>query len=330
MTTTLAARAEVQRLARLLGVEPERIGFLERVAPADLRALRLRVSDVLFDADRSTLQKVAAVGRFLPAPLVATFAEKFFGPVLGARVAGLLGRGRAVDLAKRLPAPFLAELSVALDPRRMPEVLAGIPAGKIVEVARELARRDDYATMASFVPHLPDETLLATTDVVDDAGLLLIGFHMDTAEGLDHLIDLLPEKRLRGIVRAAGEVGLWPEALALMNGVSEAQRSRLADLAVEEGVLDGLVGAARDQGLWDAVLPLVRPMSEANRRRLADLPILHDEEVLAGVVRAASEDDELWPDLLPLVSLLPDPARRQVEEHARRLGVADRLDEPTS
>jgi hypothetical protein len=257
MATVLAARAEVQRLARLLDVEPERVAFLERVAPADLRALRLRVSDVLFDADRSTLQKVAAAARFLPAPLAASFAERFFGPVLGARIAGLLERGRAVDLAKRLPAPFLAELSVALDPRRIPEVLAGIPAGKIVEVAKELARREDYATMASFVPHLSDETLLATTEVVDDAGLLLIGFHMDSTEGLDHLVDLLPEERLRGILRAAGDVDLGPEALTLLNGVSEARRKRLTDLAAEEGVLERLMEVAKEEGLGDEVAKIL-------------------------------------------------------------------------
>jgi hypothetical protein len=286
MSSALAGRAEVQRLARVLGVEPERIGFLEGVAPGDLRVLRLRISDALFDADRSTLQKVAAAGRLLPAPLVATLAEKFFGPLLSARVAGLLERSRAVDLANRLPAAFLAELSAALDPRRVPGVLAGIPAGRIVDVARELARRGDFATMASFVPHLADETLLATIEVLDDEGLLRIGFHMDAAEGLEHLVALLPEERLRGIVRAAGAVGLWPEALALMNGVSEVQRGRLVDFAVEEQVLDGLVQAARDQDLWD--------------------------------------------ELLPLVPLLPEPARRHLEHHARRLGVVDRLSEPTS
>ena len=272
MSATLAGRAEVQRLARVLGVEAERIGFLQRVAPEDVRALRQRVSDVLFDADRSTLQKVAAASRLLPAPLVATFAEKFFGPLLSARVTGLLDPGRAVDLANRLPPAFLAELSGALDPRRVPEVVSRIPAARVVEVARELARRADFATMASFVPHLADETLLATIDVLDDEGLLRIGFHMETTQGLEHLVGLLPEERLRGIVRAAGAVGLWPEALALMNALSEAQRGRLVGLATfqDDDVLTGIVEAAVRHDLVDALLPLVALLPEQPRAHVED------------------------------------------------------------
>jgi hypothetical protein len=207
-----------------------------------------------------------------------------------------------------------------------------VPPGRVFEIAAELARRGEFATLANFVGYLPDERLLATVDVLDDEALLRTAFAMEDISRLEHLVELLPEERLRGIVRAAGSVGLWPEALALMNGVNATQRGRLADLAVDEGeaVLDGLLRTARHQGLWDAVLPLVRPMSEANRRRLASLPALHDEEVLAGVVRTAAGDDELWPDLLPLVSLLPEHARQRVEEHARRLGVADRLGESSA
>lgn len=331
MSATLARRAEVHRLARLLGVESDRIGFLERVAPDDLRALRERVNDVLFDSDRSALQKVAAASRLLPAPLVANLAEKFFGPLLSARVTGLVEPGRAVDVANRLSPAFLAELGAALDARRVPRIVAGIPKAKVVEVAREAARRGDFATMASFVPHLADETLLATVDVVDDEGLLRIGFYLETAERLEHLVGLLPEERLRGIVRAAGAVDLWPEALTLMNALSETQRGHLADLAAEEGeaVLAGLVQAAREQELWDAVLPLVRPMSEESRRCLAGLATFQNDDVLTGIVEAAVRHD-LVDELLPLVALLPEQARAHVEDQARRLGVADRLDTPSA
>ncbi len=103
----------------------------------------------------ATLSRLAAASKLLPVGLVATLGERAFGPVLSARITGLLDPGRAVEVAQRLPVDFLADIAVDLDPRRASAVIARIPPQQIGEVTRELVRRHESVTMGRFVGHLP-------------------------------------------------------------------------------------------------------------------------------------------------------------------------------
>jgi hypothetical protein len=122
----LQAHAEVMKLARLLGREPDELAYLERLAPDDLRTLRDSVTETLYDAHGSALSRLAAASRLLPASLTATIGQRAFGPLLSARLAGMLDTDRAVDVAGKLPAPFLADVAVELDPRRASDLIGAI------------------------------------------------------------------------------------------------------------------------------------------------------------------------------------------------------------
>lgn len=98
--------AEQIKLARLFGTQPERLSYLNPLDAAQLRALRLRLSDALFDQTRSSFQRVAMASRLLPNGLVALIGEKVFGPMLCARVAGLMPPDRTFDIALKLPDSF--------------------------------------------------------------------------------------------------------------------------------------------------------------------------------------------------------------------------------
>ena len=115
--TRFEREAEVAKIARVLGVEVARLGYLERLAVDDLRALRDRLSNALYDDTRPMLTRVAAGSRLLPGGTVARIGEKVFGAMLCARIAGLLPPPRALEVALRMPDGFLAEVSAQLDPR---------------------------------------------------------------------------------------------------------------------------------------------------------------------------------------------------------------------
>ncbi len=209
-------QAEILKLARLLGREPAGLDHLSALPPGDVAALRERITDVLFDAHGATLSRLATASRLLPVGLVATLGERAFGPVLSARITGLLEPGRAVEMAERLPIDFLADVAVELDPRRANAVIARIPPQQIAEVTAELVRCHEYVTMGRFVGHLPRQSLLAAVREIDDRSLLLVAFVLERKEKLPELLALLPERRLGGLVRAAREGQLWTEAAALL------------------------------------------------------------------------------------------------------------------
>lgn len=315
----LESHAEVMKLARLLDTSPERLDYLGRLDPADTRALRERANDVFHEDDRR-LGRVALASRIPPAPVTAWIAQHLFGPLLCARVAGLLDTRHAVNLAKRMPPPFLAQLAMHLDPRRARDIIFALPPALIGKVAAELDRRDEHIAMGRFVGNMTDDALLACFAVIDSPTLLRISYFVEEKDQLDHVVGLLEIDRVREAIRSASEEDLWPQALDLLTRVSPAQAGELADLAADEDdyVLEGMVAAAQRDGLWDVVLPVIRNMSDEGLRRFAQLPAMHEPEVIVAVVDAAFAGD-LLQDLLPLAALMPQDARQVIADHAPTL-----------
>ncbi|GAA4546608.1 hypothetical protein [Amycolatopsis samaneae] len=229
-----AARAEILKLARVLGVEPENLDYLERVDEDDLRAFREQVTDTLFDANLVVLQRMALASRLLPGAVLAKIAERVFGPMLCARIAGLVDVNRGIDVAKRLSPRFLAEVAAELDPRRASAIIARIPLDTVVEVARELTRREDWITLGRFVGHLPDATVQRSLEVVGDADLLRIAFVLDDKSRIDHVVALLPAGRLTKVLRATvDDEDLWDPALDLITHLNDARLDTVLALVDE-------------------------------------------------------------------------------------------------
>ena len=242
MTEDYAARGEILKLARVLGVEPGRLEYLARVDADDLQAFREQVTDTLFDANIAALQRMAMAARLLPGGVLAKIAEKVFGPLLCARIAGLVDVSRGVDVAKRLRPEFLAEVAADLDPRRASAIITRIPLETVLAVAKELTRKEDWITLGRFVGHLPDPTVRRALEEIDDPGLLRIAFVLDDKKRIDHVVGLLPAHRLGRLITAAGtDEDLWTPALDLLTHLSDARRATL------EPMLGGLPAGLRER-----------------------------------------------------------------------------------
>jgi hypothetical protein len=237
--TDYAAEAEILKLARVLDVEPARLEYLARVDADDLQAFRAQVTDTLFDANIAVLQRMALAARLLPGGVLAKIAEKVFGPLLCARIAGVVDVARGVDVAKRLHPRFLAEVAAELDPRRASAIISRIPLDTVLAVANELARKQDWITLGRFVGHLPDPTVRRALEEIDDPGLLRIAFVLDDKKRIDHVVGLLPAHRLGRLITAAGaDEDLWTPALDLLNHLSAERRGTLVPM--RRGLPDGL------------------------------------------------------------------------------------------
>jgi hypothetical protein len=251
----LQARAEILKLARILETDPDELAYLEDVPVGDLVSLRDQTTEVLWNANASTLDRLAAASKLLPAGLTATISQTAFGPLLSARMAGRLEPERAVEIAKKLPVPFLADVAVLLDPRRASAVISLIPSGHVIDVTRELVVRREYVTMGRFVGHLTDGAVGAALATMDDASLLRVAFVMEEKERLEHLVGLLGAERLGGVVEAAAEEELWLEALDLLTHLSEETRREIVAVAPEldYAALEALLEVVAEHGLWEEV-----------------------------------------------------------------------------
>jgi len=311
MSARLEAAAEVLKLERLLGLGDGELDFLAGIDAAELRTLRERVTDSLFDAGASSLTRLAAAAKLLPSGLVASVAERSFGPLLCARAAATVDPDKAIDVAKRLSSGFLADATIELDPRRVARIIAGVPTSLVEPVARELGERGEHVTMGRFLAFVPDHAIAAAMGALSDEAMLRTAFVLEHKDALDHAVGLLPPDRLPGVLRVASEQDLWAEALDLLDHLTQERRGPIAEViaSMEDDVVARLVGAASAADLWDALLPVVGVMSDEARLRLAARPAFHGPRILREIIEAAARDGALWPDLLPLVEALPDQER---------------------
>ncbi|MFI6306845.1 hypothetical protein ACIBCH_33610 [Amycolatopsis thailandensis] len=241
-TENFAAQAEILKLARVLGTSPERLSYLENVDAAELQAFREQVTDTLFDANLAALERMAMASKLVPSPILAKIAEKVFGPLLCARIAGLVDVSRGVDVAKRLKPQFLSDVAAELDPRRASAIIARIPLDTVVAVADELVRREDWITVGRFVGHLPDPTVRRALGVIGDKALIRIAFVLDDKSRIDHVLGLLSEARFRGLLQvAAADEDLWAPVLDLLTHLSEKRVEQWSHL------LDELPPALRER-----------------------------------------------------------------------------------
>lgn len=267
----LHAHAEVTKLARLLGREPDELGYLQRLAPEDLRALRESVTETLYDANGSSLGRLAAASRLLPTGLTASIGQRAFGPLLSARLAGLLETDKAVDVAGKLPPQFLAQVAVELDPRRASALIAAIAPALIGQVTAELVAQREYVTMGRFVGHLSDGAIDAALATMDDAAVLRVAFVIEEKSQLSRLFAKLPKGRAAGVIAAAAQEGLWLQALDLLNHLRSRQRKEmiLAALALDEPDREAILDTIIAHDLTDEVR-LIAEHDESIEERLAE------------------------------------------------------------
>jgi hypothetical protein len=289
--------AETLKLARLLGREPEQLAYLERLSSADIRQLREQVTEALYDTESGSLRKLAAASRLLPTGLTATISERAFGPLLSARLAGMLDPDRAIEVASKLPPRFLADVAIELDPRRASELISGIRPDLIGQITAELVGRGEYVTMGRFVGHLHEEAVVAAIGAMGDHAVLQVAFVLEDKAQLGRLVDKLTPPRIAGVIGAAADDGLWVQALDLLNHLSARQRKAMVAAAL---ALDGDGVAA----ILDAIV---------------------EHDLWAEATLIAEHDETLQVKLAERLRALPAPRRRQVAERARESGALERL-----
>ena len=242
--TRAAALAEVVRLAAVLGVEPAEVAYLEDLDPGTVRSLCERTIDVLHDSGAEGFRRIATAARVIPAPLAASVAERALGPVSCALIAGAVDSGKAVDIARRLRPEFLAAVAVHADPRRIGELIGGLPQERIVRAAVVLVEEGHHVTVARLAASLHLTVVHAVVDEIGDPDILRTAFFLDDAAHLDGIAAGLADERLVGIVRAARDAELWMEGVALVARLSDAQRGRVGALVdVHEPSLRGELAA---------------------------------------------------------------------------------------
>ncbi len=228
MSAASESRVEAAKLARLLRLEgPDALPDTERVPAAELRAYREAVTELLYDDDHATLLRAADAAHLLPGHVLAAIGERALGPLLCARLTGLLEAHRATEISEHFSVEFLARLAAELDPRRAVGVVTSLPTERVPEIAAAMAARGEHVAMGRFVAHLQEATLAACLERLGDEDLLQISYVLEGKERLPAIFELLGVERARRVFELAGEQGLEEEALEVIGHLDAKQRRLL-------------------------------------------------------------------------------------------------------
>ena len=238
---------EIRKLAHLLGTQPTELAFLSALSGADARALRQQISDTLFEADRHLFTRVVAASRLLPVAVSVRITEFAMPPLVAARAAELLDAPRTVEMVNRMSNRYVADVAVAMDPERSPEVIRQLPPNRVGVVAAELARREEWVVMSGFVALVSPAALDAAVSILDGGQLLQIGYVLDDTSRLDEIASLLTDRHLDELLGAAAQRSHWTELDGLLARLDGSRRARLAARCTEEfyGAADAAVAAGR-------------------------------------------------------------------------------------
>lgn len=227
MSAATESRAEATKLARLLGLDgPESLAYVHGVPASELRDYRAAVTELLHDDDQALLARTADAARLLPAHTLATIGEHTLGPLICARLTGLLDPHRAVDISGHFSLDFLAQLSAELDPRRAVDVVTSMPGNRVLEIAVAMAAAGEHVAMGRFVAHLDDATLVGCIEELTDEDMLRIVFVLEGKQRLDHVLELVGLERTQRMLDGAESIGLSEEALDLRDHLASRQHKQ--------------------------------------------------------------------------------------------------------
>jgi hypothetical protein len=227
MSATPNSRAEIAKLARLLGEDQGSLAYLQDVPAEELRDYREAVTELLYDDPRATLRRAADAAPLLPIYVLSTVGEHALGPLVCARLTGLIAPDRAVEVSRHFSIDFLAQLAAELDPRRAVAVVTAMPRKRVVGIAVAMAARGEHVAMGRFVAHLDDKTLTACVRKLTDEDLLRIAFVLEGMERLDAMFELVGIERTRSMLDGAEGMGLGEEARYLVENLSARHRKQL-------------------------------------------------------------------------------------------------------
>ncbi|WP_431969762.1 hypothetical protein [Nocardia sp. bgisy134] len=241
--TAPSVAPQLVKLARTLRVPVDDLGYLGDVPDAELRQFRMQVADMLFDHQAHGLRRMAGATKVIPIPILVKLVGRHHNALLAAKMSAVLDPGHAVQMAKRLPVDFLADIAAQLDPRHAATIIAGLPSATVRAVAEQLAARGDWITLGDLMSSVSDAAARATVVVLDGLALTRTAFLVDEPAQLERFVGLVPESKLADMLSATADHDLWPEFHSTLSALSpDAVRSVRTAAA-------GLPAVQRDRAL---------------------------------------------------------------------------------
>lgn len=303
----LATKLEIAKLSHELDVSPSELGFLADQSAEAIRAFRKDISASLFGRHEQRFQRVATLSGMVPSSVSARAAQLALGPTVSARVAGALTPAEAVKLADKLPADFVADLALSLDPVRAEAIVRRVDATLIIAVGKILLERGEHLVLGRFVSVVEPAVALRLVADAPPSTLLEIALLADDRSVLSELVAGLTEAQLTGVLEHCHTAQTQIDALTLLTALDVPARTKVIGILGDrsDDVVTGFLDAVQEVGAWPEVVPALAPVGEDKLRRLVNVDATLDTELFDDVVRTTRDLDQ-GPLLVRLLLVFDD------------------------
>ncbi|ABW66763.1 magnesium transporter [Desulfosudis oleivorans] len=288
-------------LESILAADPSQYEFLARLTPAEQKELA-RLIKKRVDEESGVVVSIMTVGsRIVPAVISAQFA-KSMEPSTVARISDKVSVGKAIAIAKRLDADFLAEVAVYQDPQKVAAVVEGLPDDDLVEITEILFLKKDYRVVAGFSDGLSPEKLTRVAERIDDpATLIEIARHMQNREKVVAVAIALSDDYLLGFMDLLSSGDDYGLAAEVGRAMDTDRQVRLLDRLDPEK-------AARLASLYPPET-IARIMEKINNDKLVDIARLLSPETIARVMEITDNNR-----VVTIAGLLPPETMGRVSQ----------------
>lgn len=324
---TIELDSALAKLARILDVDPAEVEFLTGLSVEALRDLRWEISDTLNAADAKRLNGVMAASKLVPTGLAASIGEKWFGPLLCARLVGLVEPKRGGQYAKHLSIDYMADITARTDPRCVGDLIHELDLQTMQQVATTLIERGDHLTLSHFIGHLPADVVTVILEAIDDNAVIVrIARHVEDLAHLDPVVALLPDERIVDLVHAVDVADLWVDGLHLFSQLGDTQITRIATTIAQQDTdaLAAALDAFTRHDLWHQGLQLVDHLDPADIVVFAHVLLLLDDAVIDRAVDAI-DNARAWATLVRIAlaaDALAEAERGHLQTIVERLPAA--------
>jgi hypothetical protein len=322
MSLQLETHAEIVKIAHLMQQDPAEFEYLAGCDPDTLVELRLKLVELFYGDENSSLKRFAKVGNLLPAGVIASLTRETVGPVLAARIAGFVDPKQAANVVSKLPTDFVVEIATMIDPRRVAPVLGRLNDDTVEALALELIDREEFVTLGQFVGFANEETLRRVFKAAPDDALLQIAFVAEDKDRISVALAPQTDERIASIIKTALKNDLWPEAMDLFTQLSDEQYVRVINIAgnLPPASIDRIISATVEAATWPILIPAVAQMDNPNRSAQALLRA--DDNALLTFSRTLI-DDAAWDEAVDLFDKLNEENRTGMIVGLNRLDLVD-------
>ncbi len=250
------SRAEVLRIANLIGVGEADIEFLDQLSAEALYEFRQQLIGVYFE-ENPRLRSFAKVANILPSALIAKITVDAIGPTIAARVVGEVDPKTAISVLKRVPVDFIVDTAIQADPRRIIPLFELSPTEISKAVADELLRRKEYVAIGLMIGFVEDEVMDYALQNASDMDILLSSFMVEDKERLSDGVEMLGDERLASLIKVASEEDMWLEALDLLSHLNTDEFRRVASnaMALSPKKIGEFLEFVHEHELWYVGIP---------------------------------------------------------------------------